>query len=83
MRVSLTAGQQKILKFSMNRISRIFVAFNVVIVLLMHLSWFFRVKYIVRRIIEARKSGTPCFLCLSLLLSTTILNDIVSGKIQG
>ena len=25
---------------------------------------------------EARKSGTPCFLCRSLLLSTTVLNDI-------
>ena len=25
---------------------------------------------------EARKSGTPCFLCQSLILSTTILNDI-------
>ena len=24
---------------------------------------------------EACKSGTPCFLCRSLLLSTTVLND--------
>ena len=30
---------------------------------------------IVRRVIEAHKSGTPCFSCLPLLLSTTVLND--------
>ena len=29
----------------------------------------FWVKYIVRRVIEVRKSGMPCFLCLSLLLT--------------
>ena len=27
---------------------------------------------------EVRKSGTPCFLCRSLLLSTTILNDTIT-----
>ena len=41
----------------------------------MHFSRFFRVKYIVRRVVEVQKSGTPCFLCQSLLLSTTVLND--------
>ena len=34
-------------------------------------------KYIVRRIMEVRESWTPCFLCRSLLLSTTVLNDLV------
>ena len=34
---------------------------------------FFRVKYIVRRVVEVRKSGIPCFSCRSLLLSTTVL----------
>ena len=33
-------------------------------------------KYIVRRVMEVRESWTPCFLCRSLLLSTTVLNDI-------
>ena len=36
---------------------------------------FFWVKHIVRHVMEARKSGMPCFSCLSLLLSTTVLND--------
>ena len=40
-------------------------------VLPMHFSWFFWLKYIVRRVMEACKSETPCFLCRSLLLSTT------------
>ena len=31
--------------------------------------------YCVRCAIEANKSGTPCFLCRSLLLSTIALND--------
>ena len=35
----------------------------------------FRVKHIVRRVIEARKIGTSCFLCQSLLVFT-ILNDM-------
>ena len=41
----------------------------------MHFSYFFQVKHIVRCVVEARKSGTPCFLCQSLLLSTVVLND--------
>ena len=37
----------------------------------------FWVKYIiVRHVMEVHKSETPCFLCRSLLLSTTVLNDI-------
>ena len=48
----------------------------------------FREKYIVRRVMEARESWTPCFLCRSLLLSTTVLNDrkfknIVFNYVQG
>ena len=35
---------------------------SVIVVLPMHFSWLFQVKYIVRRVVEARKSGTPCFL---------------------
>ena len=31
-----------------------------------------------KRVVEVHKSGTPCFLCLSLLLSTTVLNDILN-----
>ena len=34
------------------------------IVLPMHFSRLFRVKYIVRRVMEVRKSGTPCFFVL-------------------
>ena len=46
------------LKFFMDSIVRIFTAFNEEgTVLLMHFSWFFWVKYIVRRIMEMRKSG--------------------------
>ena len=36
----------------------------------------FCIKCIVRHVIEVRKSGTTCFSCQSLLLSTTVLNDI-------
>ena len=49
---------------------------SVIIVLPMHFSRLFQVKHIVRRVVEARKSGTPCFSYLSLLLSTTVFNDI-------
>ena len=60
------------LKFSIDRIVRIFMALtqrcSVIIVLptpvAMHYSWLFWVKYIVRHIMEVGKSGTPCFLCL-------------------
>ena len=45
----------------------------------MHFSQLFQVKYIVRRVMEVHKSGTPCFLCRSLLLSTTVLNDIYTA----
>ena len=34
-------------------------------------------KYIVRRVMEVCESCTPCFLCRSLLLSTTVLNDYI------
>ena len=44
----------------------------------MYFSRFLRVKHIVRRVVEARKSETSCFSCRSLLLSTTVLNDKVS-----
>ena len=66
----------------MDCISWIFAAFNegtvlAIIVLPMHFSRrLFWVKYIVRHVIEACKSGMACFSCLSLLLSTTVLNDI-------
>ena len=36
---------------------------------------FFCEKYIVRHVMEAHESWTPCFLCRSLLLSTAVLND--------
>ena len=36
----------------------------------------FYVKCIVRHVIKVCKSGTTCFSCQSLLLSTTVLNDI-------
>ena len=39
-------------------------------------SRFFREKYIVRHVMEARESWMACFSCRSLLLSTTVLNDI-------
>ena len=47
--------------------------YSVIVVLPMYFSRFFRVTHIM----EARKSGTPCFSCRSLLLSTTVLNDRV------
>ena len=47
----------------------------------MDFSWFFREKYIVRRVMEARGSRTPCFSCRSLLLSTTVLNDTEDAAI--
>ena len=53
-------------------IVRIFMVFNV-IVLPMHFSQLFRVKYTVRRVMEAHKSGTPCFSCRCTY--TTVLND--------
>ena len=45
-----------------------------IIVLPMYFSSFW-VKYIMKYVIEERKSGMPYFLYLSLLLSTTILNN--------
>ena len=42
---------------------------------LMYSGRFFRLRCMVRRVVEARKSGTPCFSCRSLLLSTIVLND--------
>ena len=36
---------------------------------------FFCEKYAVKHVMEACESWMPCFLCRSLLLSTTILND--------
>ena len=41
--------------------------YSVIVVLPMHSSRFFRVKHIVRRVVETRKSGTPCFF-VSILL---------------
>ena len=41
----------------------------------MYSCQFFRVRCIVRHVVEAQKSGTPCFSCRSLLLSTNVLND--------
>ena len=41
----------------------------------MYSSRFLWIMCIVRRVVEARISGTPCFLCQSLLLSTIVLND--------
>ena len=32
-------------------------------------------------VMEVCKSGMPCFSCQSLLLSTTVLNDIFSGML--
>ena len=40
-----------------------------------HSSHSFWVKHIVRHVVEAQKVGRHVFSCLSLLLSTTILND--------
>ena len=40
-------------------------------------NWYFWVKFIVRRVLEARKIWT---LCRSLLLSTTVLNDKFLGS---
>ena len=42
----------------------------------MHFGQFLWVKYIVRHVIEVRKSGTPYFQCRSLLVNIIILNDI-------
>ena len=50
--------------------------YSVIVVLPMHFSQLFQVQYIVRRVMEVRKSGMPCFSCRSLLLSTNLLNDI-------
>ena len=54
--------------------------FNEGTVLLWCYKWilvgFFREKYIVRHV-EALESWTPYFLCRSLLLSTTVLNDSI------
>ena len=75
--VGLTVGQQSdeiFLKFSTDRIVRIDKdSYSVIIVLAMHFSWLFQVKYIVRRVMEAHKSGTPCFSCR---LSTTVRQGI-------
>ena len=66
----------------MDRIVRIFTEFNsVIIVLPMHFSWVFWVKYIVIHDIEALKSGASCFSCRSLLLSTILLNDTVNSYV--
>ena len=43
----------------------------------MYSSRFFQVRCIVRHVVEAQKSGMPCFSCQSLLLSTIVLNDKV------
>ena len=43
----------------------------------MHFSRLFRVKYIVRRVMEAHKSGMPClFASIPTIKYSTILNDI-------
>ena len=69
----------KFSNLSTDRIVRFFTEFNegtvLFIVVQTDFSRFFREKYIVRRVMEARESWTPCFSCRSLLLSTTIRND--------
>ena len=63
----------------MDRIGRIFVAFNIGTVYYNVTNAFFQsvfwVKYIVRHVIEVHKSRMPCFSRRSLLLSTIVLND--------
>ena len=67
--VGLMAGRQSDeilvdfeIKFSIDHIVGIFTAFNEGTVLLpMHFSQHFRVKYIVRHVMEVCKSRTPCF----------------------
>ena len=69
----------KILKFSTDCIGWIFAVFNEGAVLLycyQCISVSFLGKVYCECVIEAHKSGTPCFLCRSLLLSTTVLNDV-------
>ena len=43
----------------------------------MDFSQFFHEKYAVRHVMEVHESWMPRFSCRSLLLSTTVLNDIV------
>ena len=47
----------------------------------MYSGGFFRVRCIVRHVIEVRKSGMPCFLRQSLQLSTIVLNDEIANTI--
>ena len=48
--------------------------YSVIIVLPMHFSQFWA-NYIARHVMETHKSGTPSFLCRSLLLSSIVFND--------
>ena len=66
MLVGLTAGRLagiqidlKILKFSTDCIVRFFTVFNKGTIVLPILG----IKYILRHVVEVRKSGTPCFSC--------------------
>ena len=51
------------------------VQYSVIIVLPMHFSRLFWVKYIVRHVMEVGKVGCHVFSCQSLLLSTAVFND--------
>ena len=56
--------------------SWIFVVLKVLAIIVLPMYFCsFSVKYIMKYVIEERKSGMPYFLYLSLLLSTTILNN--------
>ena len=73
--VGLTAG--KFSNLSTYRIVRFFMKVQCCYSVTNGFSRIFHEKYIVKHVMEARESWTPCFLCRSLLLSTTVLNDIL------
>ena len=42
----------------------------------MYFSQVFCLRCIMRRVVEVQKSGTSCFSCRFLVLSTIVLNDM-------
>ena len=63
----------------MNHIVMIFPwNYSVIIVLPLHLGHVFRVKHIVKDVVEVHKSGAPCFIAsipATYVLSTIALHD--------
>ena len=43
----------------------------------MYSGQFFRVRYVVRHVVEEQNSGTPCFF---MLITTIVLNDRISNS---